>query len=651
VNGICNCEDGKGRNNGGECEECRDGKYSNKYTNFVCSECLGNGIANDEKTGCVCNSGYEEDGSGGCKACSAGTYKDDYVNECTPCSSGTYSNTTGSTSCISCSAIGGMTGESDSTSGSTYCLCLNGYGGDGSGGCKVCSAGTYKDDDVNECTPCSSGTYSNTAGSTSCTTCGTGTTGSNIESGSTYCLCSDGYEENGSGGCTECPPGTYKDDDVNECTECLKGTYSNETGSGSCSTCETETAGSNIESGSTYCLCSNGYEENGSGGCNKCSAGTYKDRDVNKCTSCLEGTYSNETGSGSCSTCGTETAGSNIESGSTYCLCSEGYGGDGRGGCTLCYNGEYSLDGGSCLKCPEGTFLNGVGKSVEDCVRCPNGSFSNMSGSVTCNMCGLGSEANEERTGCICSNDYIMVDGKCDVINNCNERKEREGNGCGDGCVVMENGKGCGKECDNEAHYEVNEDGRCIEKRCSSRRPVIVEDGNGEEKEGNCGSGDCVYDNGVCKIICECEDGMVHVYNKSNICSSDICEGYSLEECGDDIEENCIIGKISDDNEEVSCHKRRCSDINVDNCEDVVGCAIIGGLCGDNTCGNLIKDKDECDEICVIKVVNDETECILDHCASFDEVNCKDHYLSRCDMDISAGICRTHKCSNFNTRY
>ena len=102
-----------------------------------------------------------------CTICAPGYFGASIINSgttsasgCTPCPTGlSTGNVAGSTTIAACSS------------------CAAGYVGSASGGCTICSAGSWGESGMTSCKLCSPGTYSS-AGASACTPCPAGTYGS-----------------------------------------------------------------------------------------------------------------------------------------------------------------------------------------------------------------------------------------------------------------------------------------------------------------------------------------------------------------------------------------------------------------------------------------------------------------------------------------
>ena len=178
---------------GFKCAACRPGLHNPLIGSNSSAACIlcGNGLvptSNGEgATGCMsCPAGHQEKLNVLCEVCSSGKFsKAGYV--CTPCAKGTYTNNTGSSSCL------------------------------------LCQPGYYTNNlSQVQCTMCPIGTFSNSSGSTGCITCSYDQY--NPVKGATSCLprrtlCPEGnyilpqnhisYSDNACVECLPCPSGTY----------------------------------------------------------------------------------------------------------------------------------------------------------------------------------------------------------------------------------------------------------------------------------------------------------------------------------------------------------------------------------------------------------------------------------------------------------
>jgi hypothetical protein len=199
-------------------------------------------------------------------------------------------------------------------------------------------------------------------------------------------------------GCIDCPAGTYFNGTAKskeQCSECPIGMYSSSLGAIICYNCTAGTYSTIL--GATICgnKCPAGYSSppgsNSSVNCTLCSPEEYS-VEGGQCTKCPNGTYLNGVGI-SQKNCTISAAGTYSNTlGATICenQCPASYssprGSTNSSNCTLCLQGEYSVKGGPCEKCPAGTYLNGVETSTDSCNKCPDG-YSSLSGSINLNDC------------------------------------------------------------------------------------------------------------------------------------------------------------------------------------------------------------------------------------------------------------------------
>ena len=97
------CSAGKFTNKNGLCISCAVGKFSKTVAALSCQQCQAGATSNDDRTGCVCRSGYRPVADGVCSPCPIATFQPSAGSlECTPCPSGTYSPHIASTSPSTC---------------------------------------------------------------------------------------------------------------------------------------------------------------------------------------------------------------------------------------------------------------------------------------------------------------------------------------------------------------------------------------------------------------------------------------------------------------------------------------------------------------------------------------------------------------------
>ncbi len=171
---------------------------------------------NANETCATCASGYEPNGSGGCRniddctagICGTGTCIDGVNDYTCTCLAGQWDN---NTTCVNCDTIDNCTAVTCTTNANETCAtCASGYEPNGSGGCRniddctagICGTGTCVDG-VNDYTcTCLPGQWDN---NTTCVGCGMVDNCDVVECsplGVASCVdCKDGFESNGAGGC------------------------------------------------------------------------------------------------------------------------------------------------------------------------------------------------------------------------------------------------------------------------------------------------------------------------------------------------------------------------------------------------------------------------------------------------------------------
>ena len=308
---------------------------------------------------------------------------------CTPCSSGYFKTETAAVICTSC--IAGMF----ATSGASTCTdCFTGQYNDvatgGVSACKVCPAGTFREDPkataLAQCEGCYAGQYSSASAAA----------------------------------CIECPAGTkLKDktgdpplhDNVDDCTDCEVNSYNPFPGLGAeCFPCLSAKTARATE-------------------CGGCNPGKYTT--TNACADCVIGFYSSDRDASECAQCPIGYYGyddQNAQAFTTCISCARGKYGDSvqasvESSCKHCAAGRFSEDfhlkkEGSedpCKKCPKGRWSDAEGIEKESlcqnclpgkygsanggaavessCVQCVEGKFSEVVGawqSSTCRDCPSG---------------------------------------------------------------------------------------------------------------------------------------------------------------------------------------------------------------------------------------------------------------------
>jgi hypothetical protein len=318
----------------------------------------------------------------------------------------------------------------------------------------------------------------------------------------------------------------------------------------------------------------------------KCVGGKYYDTTSEICENCKAGEYST-VGVVTCNKCpsGTYSETEGATSDSTCKICSAGtYSEEGSSSCTKCLTGTYSEEGSSlCMECGKGTEPN---KEHTECVNCSAGEYNGERGG-TCERCNGGEYSTEGAEKC----------NKCP-----------SGTYSGTTGTSIESCIKCSAGTYSETEGATN-DSTC--KQCLP--------GSYGEKSG---SSSCLL----------CPEG---TYNEK--------EGSkSINDCS-----NCPLGYISVSGS--SGCVRSCSSMNdmIDKCEAVDGCMVIGGYCDDNFCPSFLLEsyEEECGFPCVKSV--EENICVFDKCASYDEILCVEHKISRCGPDL-LGRCHFQTCSEID---
>ena len=372
------CEAGtyKSSNGSGSCTDCLAGKYSTQVggvTESVCLDCAldaSSQSASNTPAFCLCNAGYEGDGSSSCVACVPGKYK----------------ALDGAMACSNCVA------DSSSPPQSTHaseCVCNKGFTSDSPSTCIACVAGTFKPaNGSGSCTACVPGKYGENTSAfeewLACEDCPAETFSSNASPSLLSCVCNRGFTGTNGAVCSACPSGTYKPTDGSSvCTLCSEGKFGEKLSAVLESACESCTANAHSAAGSTTraaCHCVRGFSRtNWTEICSECLRGTYKSvfGDV-ACTDCPQNTYGGQQAAVSVSVCTSCPTNSLSEAGSdelSDCVCSPGYTfTQASKGCTKCPRGTYkSVDGNQeCTLCPADTYLQSTGATSQStCTNCP----------------------------------------------------------------------------------------------------------------------------------------------------------------------------------------------------------------------------------------------------------------------------------------
>lgn len=305
-------------------------------------------------TPCAAGSRARPDGGVGCEPCPAGFYAPDAGSaQCVANPAGTYSTVTGATQ-PSTQLCPASTFSAAGAATCTACTPPTTTLDAGASVCVSCPAGTTFDATNNRCTACPPGTFG---------------------SGGVCMSCSAGsfQADAGAGSCLLCAPGTFAAGvGASACVSCPgapEGTFQPNAGATNCTLCRSAlppTGG-----GSFYVVFGNGATSSSqcqqvaysgsntctagtaglNGNCVTCPAGTFAPAKQGTCTSCPSGTVSN-VGSQSLNDCHACAAGEIAVSGV----------------CQACPAGSITLDGVTCLLCPEGTI-----ESNERCVVCAPG--------------------------------------------------------------------------------------------------------------------------------------------------------------------------------------------------------------------------------------------------------------------------------------
>ncbi|GEM_PF-4632983 len=204
---------------------------------------------------CVCDDGYEDDGSGGCKdagASECGEHEKESNGACVCDHDVNYYGEAGS--CALCEGEHKVVKDNS-------CVCDDGYEDDGSGGCKEASAsecGEHEKDN-GACVCDNDANYYGEAGS--CALC----EGEHKVVKDNSCVCDDGYEDDGNGGCKEKTSAlTCGVHEKESNGACVCDSTTNYYGTpGNCALCE----GEHKVVKDNNCVCEDGYENDGNGGC------------------------------------------------------------------------------------------------------------------------------------------------------------------------------------------------------------------------------------------------------------------------------------------------------------------------------------------------------------------------------------------------
>jgi len=181
---------------------------------------------------------------------------------CLFCPSGTFSNATGSSSCIPCSnntmaptpgasaCVPCPSGFLPSVNGTACDVCQVGHGGPD---CDPCEPGTFKNvTSMDLCTPCAPGTASGAPGAVECTSCTMGQVA----------------PFPGMPTCAACPPGTVSLPPFTTCSTCPAGTFAY-VPMDSCQPCP-----------------ANSWSGESAAACSPCDPGTWSHRNSSTCNTC-----------------------------------------------------------------------------------------------------------------------------------------------------------------------------------------------------------------------------------------------------------------------------------------------------------------------------------------------------------------------------
>jgi hypothetical protein len=338
IKGTCECNH---RFRGRRCTICASG-HAGVNCSEMCSLFGCNGHGRCRASGvCECAEGFTSTPN----------------NSCIPCPMGTYSNRTGTLSCVGC---GSNSNSPPASTAQTSCICNPGYSGPHGGKCEQCPTGTYKSTNGSmACSLCQAGSYSSLQGQISRATCLDCPSHSYSKEGSgdiENCACNAGFTVPADGShCTLCIAGSYKDVWGSfPCTLCPAGKYSTSTGQISIETCKDCPGNAYSQEGSsnfTNCSCNLGYTGLDGYECTPCIAGKYKDISGSaSCKMCSRGTYSGLTAQlqDNCTKCPNETSSPMGSTCLEMCICNAGYSGKDGKQCSPCPPGK--TDKNACMK-------------------------------------------------------------------------------------------------------------------------------------------------------------------------------------------------------------------------------------------------------------------------------------------------------------
>ena len=262
------------------CKSCPAGHYQNATGQTVCLLCSPNSQPDENLTGCLCNSGYQNISplpNPTCQACNLGFYKTDASN--TPCLSCPDSNHT--THQLGSVAIG-------------ECFCRQGFSGD-TFECSACEVGFYKD-------------FVSTETREDCLSCPANATSRVASTRLVDCQCLPGFfGENGTD-CSACERGHVKNTTgPDDCVACPINHYQPLKAQTACLDCidRSTTEGKTGQTSIKDCICDAGNPRiilDGSDFCAACPPGTFASTEG--CQNCSSRSYQPEFGQLSCLSCG-----------------------------------------------------------------------------------------------------------------------------------------------------------------------------------------------------------------------------------------------------------------------------------------------------------------------------------------------------------
>eukprot|EP00736_Rhodelphis_marinus_P008642 Rmarinus@m.15608 len=480
---------------------CLENYFGDGVNCTSCAFGATSAAGSDTPNACVCNVGFEGEGSVLCAdldECVQGTHSCDTHAQC--------NNTLGSFTCA-CEASAHYYGDGTwcdpcathawyDAEDTEECLCNEGYSGDGFVSCSdndECMFGTANCDNAASCT--------NTAGSftcscdadyygdgVSCTACAAFATSPAESTLPTACVCDVGYQGDGWSSC----------EDVDECeseaSNCASedegGACTNTVSSFTCAcrsgffgdglACEPCAANASSPEGSTLaqqCVCDEGFSGNAHIECTdnavcdgSCDAHAYCLPGVTGSTpfacSCAEDYY----GDGlTCTACESDASAPSGSTNASSCVCNEGFVGIGSEGCSDL--DECDLATHNCAAAASGVCSNTAGSF--EC-HCAAGYYGD---GVLCVACGENAwsvEATDEAAGCVCAEGYEGVgaegctdaDECTDGSNTCHPLAVCLNTGGSFTCTCAAGTYGNGKQCDTCAAEATSPEGSTSSKAC-----------------------------------------------------------------------------------------------------------------------------------------------------------------------------------------